>query len=85
MKEGTDEEKLALINEAYDVALTKLARAGLTFDDFVFAKVGDVDLTDTIVDQSYKLAALSGQNPMKIADDIVYNMEKTASEFMEVS
>jgi hypothetical protein len=81
MKEGTEEEKLALVNDAYDIAMVKIARAGYTLDDFVLSRVGDYDLSDTIVDQSYKLAALSGQNPMKIADDIVYNMEKSASEF----
>jgi hypothetical protein len=81
MKEGTVEEKIALINDAYDIAMVKMARAGYTLDDFVLSKVGDDDLCNTIVDQSYKLAALSGQNPMKIADDIVYNMEKSASEF----
>lgn len=81
MKEGTEEEKTALINETYDIALVKLARAGVTFEDFIFTKVGgDADLTDAIVGNSVKLAALSGQNYLKVADDIMYQMEKSASE-----
>lgn len=80
MEHGTEAEKTALVNDAYDKALLKLANSGMGLSDYVFAKVGgDEYLAAQITDKSIKLAALSDQNCLKVADDILYHMEKTAS------
>lgn len=80
-KEASEEYDEEVIKLAYDKALLKLANSGMTLYDYVAARVGDEHLASEISDKSYKLAALSDQNSMKVADDIIYHMEKSASEF----
>ena len=80
-KEASEEYDEEVIKLAYDKALLKLANSGMTLYDYVAARVGNEHLASEISDKSYKLAALSDQNSMKVADDIIYHMEKSASEF----
>lgn len=80
LKEGSEEEKEEIIKLAYDQAIVKMANDGITLRQYILSRVGDEVLADTVTEYSEKLAALSHQNYLKVADDILYQMEKTASE-----
>jgi hypothetical protein len=69
--EYSSEEKEAMVLEAYNVAFEKLASAGYTLEDYVFSKVANESIAVDIAEQAEKLAYVTEQNPLKVADDII--------------
>lgn len=66
-----DDEKVAMVLAAYDLASEKLASAGYTLADYVFSKVGDEKVAYQIAENAEKLAFVTDQNQLKVADDII--------------
>jgi len=80
MKTASEEEKEVIIKEAYDKASAKLMDRGITLGDYVFSRVGDENLSNTIAEKSIKLASLSNQSSLRVVDMVIDAMEKIASE-----
>lgn len=74
LKEGSEEEKEAIVKEAYDLSLVKMANDGITLYDYVASIVGDEKLAADITDMSEKVAYVSGTNYLRVADDIINTM-----------
>lgn len=79
LKESAEEQE-AIMKEAYDVAERELAEQGIGLADYVFAKVANEAITNTIVDKAEKLAFLTGKNALQVADDIIFNINALCGE-----
>jgi hypothetical protein len=69
--EPTDEQKVAMVLAAYDKAFEKLASQGYNVADYVYSKVQDEKIACEIAENAEKLAFVTEQNPLKVADDII--------------
>ena len=82
MKEGSAEEKEALIKLAYDQVAIDMAGKGVSLPGYINSQLGGNNqvLAFEIAENAEKLAFLSGKNYFRVADDILVGiMEKSAS------
>ena len=87
--EYSEEEKEAMVLQAYDIAFEKLASSGYGLEDYAFTKLAgegfdeelSVHIANDIAEQAEKLAYVTEQNPLKVADDILGEIFDLADEY----
>ena len=66
---GYTEEQIMKV--AYEIAEEKFASVGLSVADYVFSKVANEEIAIFVADKAEKLAFLTDQSILKVADDIL--------------
>ena len=81
LDDATEEEVENIISDAYDKAGEILEENGVTLEDYIESKVDDPEVAEEVADTVAKLAAISGQNMYKVADDVLGTLMEKFSTF----
>ena len=75
-----DEDEFGKIAEEYDETYAQLVDEGYTIADYAMSVVGNEKIAAYIGENSEKLAAVSGVNPLMVADDLLAKIEEQLPE-----
>lgn len=75
-----DEDEFGKIAEEYDETYEQLVNEGYTIADYAMSVVGNEKIAAYIGENSEKLAAVSGVNPLMVADDLLAKIEEQLPE-----
>lgn len=75
-----DDDSFAKIAEEYDDVYSQMADEGYTVADYAMSIIGDEKIASYIGENSEKLAAVSGVNPLMVADDLLAKISEQLPE-----
>ena len=70
-EEAVSEDDMEALAAEYDEAYEKLASEGYTIADYAYSKIANEEVANFVGENAEKLAAVSGLNPLIVADDLL--------------
>lgn len=77
--EEIGEEDIEALAAEYDEAYEKLASDGYTIADYAYTQTENEKIAEFVGEQAEKLAAVSGLNPLLVADDLLAEIDEQIS------